>query len=509
MAGGLALLPYLLLALGPVAWLLASLPAASPGDVLGARPLALLGRSLGLALGSAVLSIGIGLGAALWMASGNGPLRRAARATYLAPLLLPSHAAALTWVTLLGRESPLRWLLEALTGLSFSPYGPGAAVLVLALTLFPLVALFALARLDTLEPAVVEAGRLLAPEGRVWGRGVIPMALPAALAGGALVFCLALVDFGVPAMLQVPVYAMEIQAEFAQSGDPARSTWIALPLLLLGGGCLVAALAGARGSAVMGHAASPGALHRLGVPGGLGTWMGIAVVLAVFSVGGPLAVLAIEAGSPAPVWEAIRSSRAELGLSLGVAVAAGVVAASIAFPVARRVARPGGGVLLVACLVPLAVPAPLMGIALVYLGAVPGLASIADTGAWLVLAHVCRLLPIALIALALDHRRIDPLLHEAAAVHAPHAFRRLLWADLPLAGPGIVVAASAVLVFSLGEVGTTVLVAPPGYGTFSVKLFNLLHYGASEVAAGMVLCLLLLVVAALGALLSLGRRVRA
>ncbi|MBW1877090.1 MAG: iron ABC transporter permease [Deltaproteobacteria bacterium] len=507
-AGGLTLLPYLLVALGPVAWLLTSLSAGVPDQLLGARPLTLLGRSFGLALGASALATGIGFGAALWMASGHGPLRRAARATYLAPLLLPSHAAALTWVVLLGQRSPLRQVLEALTGTSVSPYGLGAAVLVLALTLFPVVVLFALARLDTLESALVESGRLFAADGRVWWKGVLPMALPSALTGGALVFCLALVDFGVPAMLQVPVYAMEIQAEFAQSGDPGRSTWTALPLLLLGVGFLLAALASARQTPVVGHPATRGSLHRLAVPKGLKVWMGIAMAFAVLSVGGPVAVLVIQAGSPAPVLEAIRASHAELGLSLAVALAAGLLAALIALPVARRVAPPGNRSLLVLCLLPLAIPAPLIGIALVHLGAVPGLASLADTGAWLVLAHVCRLLPIALIALALDHRRIDPLLRDAAAVHAPSPLRRVLWVDLPLAGPGMVVAVAAVLVFSLGELGTTVLVAPPGYGTFSVKLFNLLHYGASEVAAGMVLCLVLLVVATWGVVLTLRSRVR-
>ena len=47
---------------------------------------------------------------------------------------------------------------------------------------------------------------------RAWRRALLPLIAPAALAGACLASVLALVDFGVPAMLQVPVYAVEIQA---------------------------------------------------------------------------------------------------------------------------------------------------------------------------------------------------------------------------------------------------------------------------------------------------------
>jgi len=44
----------------------------------------------------------------------------------------------------------------------------------------------------------------------------------------------------------------------------------------------------------------------------------------------------------------------------------------------------------------------------------------------------------------------------------------------------------------MGEFGVTLLVTPPGYQTITLKIYNYLHYGASETIA--VLCLFVLAV---------------
>jgi iron(III) transport system permease protein len=51
------------------------------------------------------------------------------------------------------------------------------------------------------------------------------------------------------------------------------------------------------------------------------------------------------------------------------------------------------------------------------------------------------------------------------------------------------VVASAFLTFALaaGELGATLLVAPPGQATLTMRVFNLLHYGATESVAALAL----------------------
>ena len=60
---------------------------------------------------------------------------------------------------------------------------------------------------------------------------------------------------------------------------------------------------------------------------------------------------------------------------------------------------------------------------------------------------------------------------------------------LPLMIPGLMAAAFITFALSIGELGATLITIPPGQGTLTLKIYNYLHYGASEQVAG--LCLMM------------------
>ena len=106
------------------------------------------------------------------------------------------------------------------------------------------------------------------------------------------------------------------------------------------------------------------------------------------------------------------------------------------------------------------------------------------------LAGLARFAPIAGILLVTQLRRIDPSLIEAARMLETSALRTWLWIQLPILAPGLLAAAAVLFVLTLGELGATLLVAPPGHATLTMRLYNFLHYGASDTVAG--LCLVLM-----------------
>jgi iron(III) transport system permease protein len=55
--------------------------------------------------------------------------------------------------------------------------------------------------------------------------------------------------------------------------------------------------------------------------------------------------------------------------------------------------------------------------------------------------------------------------------------------------PGFVAAACVVFALAAGELGATLVVAPPGQATLTMRIYNYLHYGASQTVAG--LCLIM------------------
>jgi iron(III) transport system permease protein len=55
--------------------------------------------------------------------------------------------------------------------------------------------------------------------------------------------------------------------------------------------------------------------------------------------------------------------------------------------------------------------------------------------------------------------------------------------------PGLLAAGGIAFALTTGELGATLLVAPPGQATLTMRIYNFLHYGATGTVAG--LCLMM------------------
>jgi ABC-type Fe3+ transport system permease subunit len=189
------------------------------------RDLLLDSRQRGLLLNTAILGIGTALAATLVgvplgvaLARVALPFKASLRILLGAPALLPSYIIGLAWLSV----SQASWM-----------HSLPAAVLVLTVVFYPLSMLITEAAVRGMEPRLEEAASLTAPPGRVLWRITLPLALPSILAAALVVFVLAISDFGVPALLRVPVFTTEIFTAFAALYDSARATALAVPLLLL------------------------------------------------------------------------------------------------------------------------------------------------------------------------------------------------------------------------------------------------------------------------------------
>jgi iron(III) transport system permease protein len=224
----------------------------------------------------------------------------------------------------------------------------------------------------------------------------------------------------------------------------------------------------------------------------------------------PAVVLLVQVEGIPAFWHAVHSARREIWFSLALALGAAVLAVLLAWPSAQALTHRRSAGLWALYALPLAVPAPLYAIGLIYLLNRPLGAAVYGTPVLLVLAHVGRFLPFAVLALVAQFRQTDDTLHQAARLHPVGWLRRAAYIHVPLAAPGLLAAGGIVAVLSLGELGASLLVVPAGSATLSLRLFNLLHYGASGTVAGLALSVLLftaLVGAGIGGLtLLLARR---
>lgn len=462
---------------GHADWLLLALP-------LGRRA-ALLLRSLGLAAGVALLDMTLGV----LLVSASWRWRRPwLRWLSLALLALPPTIHALAWN-------------EALSFLGVRLAGPWVSLWVSAMALLPVGVGLALVSLETVARPLVDSARTCQADLSVLARVVLPLAAPLLAAGGGILFLLSLMDYSIPSLYGVNVTALEIFAEFSASYAPARALLLAAPLL-------VTAAALLSGGQRWLRRATQQPTWRLApwstpprFPGAFALAQQLAVTLWGVQMALPLLVLAALAfggGEGAAVLAAAVSGPVgrEFGLSLGIAAAAALLSAplsALALKCFSAKWRRAGWLLFL----PAALPAPLVGVGLIALWNRPELGALYPSLALPVLAALARFTPFAVLALMAQLRRVDPLLWDAARIFqsggtrigGSGALKTLLRVQLPLALPGVLTGMCLVFALTLGELGATLLVAPPGQSTLTVRIYNYLHYGASDSVAGLCLAL--------------------
>src|SRR4029079_5760961 len=118
------------------------------------------------------------------------------------PLVLPSFVSAYALVLLLGNSGIVTQFLRAIGFDIGSIYGAGGIVLVYTLTLYPYVLLPTVAAFKAVDVSMEEAAQGLGSSpGRTVRTVILPIVLPAILAGALLVFIETLENFGVPFVL--------------------------------------------------------------------------------------------------------------------------------------------------------------------------------------------------------------------------------------------------------------------------------------------------------------------
>ena len=472
---------------GPLAGVLAACgndAFASLAEVLSARRVELLLRSLVFSLGVATFTTLVGLLAALAVLR-HGP-RRAVRLQWLllASVALPPTVYALAWSQFFAL------LPQRIVGHELQ------AMLAQSMALLPFATGVAMFAVRTSDRLLLDAARVLVSPARLLFGVAVPLARPMLLSGATLVFLLSLLDYTIPSIFGVNLYSLEIFVVFSATHRVADAFSLSLPLLA----CALLLLATLSG---LPRRLAQDAESGFPRDGALPLLLQWAVVLAALLAGAallaPLLAFLPALGDAAYLQRTIRSSWNETSYTLVTSVAAALIALLLAVGPALEMARGGrrGRMLGTVCLLPFLLPPALTGIGLIALWSPLERLTLYGGPGMSVAAELARFTPVAIVVLATSFLRTDPALVDAALVSGSSLWRIVTGVLLPLATPGLAAAAGIVFVLSLGEIGANLLVTPPGSATLSMKTYNYLHYGGSPAAAG--LCLLLVLLAALGA----------
>lgn len=502
----LAVLLFLLVVFAPLGALIAELGVslhAGHGEWLElmlptGRRLILLARSLGLSLAVASGAMVVGVPAAIYLWRWNTGLPARLRWLVLLLIAVPPYIHALAWS---AAAHGFNGFLQS-HGIAAIPFqGWSASWWVQLMALAPLAVGLSLMGLEAVEPALIDSARLMGSDYRALKRIVLPLAAPQILAGAGFVFLLSITDYSVPSLFQLNVYSLEIFAEYSATGEPTRAFLLAVPLLLITVLILSFSQAALRNAALRPRSNLSPSLVSLRLPGWLVFCQRGSAVLMAAQIAVPLVMLVATAGSWNAMVVSVASARSEILFTSLIAGVVAVASLPIGLAAARKLLRDDrqGRLWWFLVSAPLAVPAPLVGIGLISIWNRPWLGAVYGSCLMPVLASLARFTPLAALAVLAQLRRTDPLLFDAARVFHTQALKTWLRVQAPLLLPGLTAACCVVFVLAMGELGATLIVAPPGHATLTMKIYNYLHYGASEAVAG--LCLAMASIALLTGLL--------
>jgi iron(III) transport system permease protein len=191
----------------------------------------------------------------------------------------------------------------------------------------------------------------------------------------------------------------------------------------------------------------------------------------------PVTVLAREALQADSILAVVSGSRQAVLNSVGFAAAGATVltllGGCLGYAGARMPPRAGGALDLLAVVL-FAVPATVIGIGLIGLWNRPGTAAVYGTTSMLLVGYAARFLPVTVLTMAASVRSIAVSHEEAAATAGASWVRTMHGVVLPQAAPGLLATWVVAFVLAFGEIGTSLLIAPPGETTLPIRVYTLI-----------------------------------
>ncbi|WP_313128230.1 ABC transporter permease [Pseudescherichia vulneris] len=475
---------------------------------------AMLGGTLWIAVGVALLSALVGLPLGVMRGLFNLPVPRLWDLIFLIPFLTPPYIAALSWMLVLQTNG----YLDQLTGIDLNDllFSRSGIVLVMTLNIFPVV-YFAVSR------SLLASGQRLALVARVHGATAwrafwhitLPMVAPALAAGMLLAFTLAIEEYGVPAALgsRSGVVMMTVGIEKKLADWPidlpgASLLSMVLIVIALTGWWLQRRLVGDKEvtsvtgkptenmGATLGIAAVPvvtvmalTGFVAVGLPG-----LSMAVTGVMSTLSGGLAWTNVTPQHYLALFsqqgDALSALGTSLSLALGASLITGLLGLLISWLVVVRQIK-GRSVLDALSLLPAALPGIVVGVGLILLwNRTFWPVSPYNTWAILLLSYCCLLMPWPVRYITSALRQLGGNLEPAARVHGASALQALRFIVMPLVFPAMLAAMLMVFAIASRELVTSLLLSPAGTQTVAVFIWRQFEQGS--VGQGMAMATLTL-----------------
>jgi iron(III) transport system permease protein len=511
----------LLLAVAPVVRLIleSAFPTAGGGPALAvlsqSATWTAARRTLEVTLGGTLLAAVVGCVMALLAALTDIRARPALVFGFVLPLMIPPQVTAIAWLQVFGPASPLLKMLDMAPpiGTRNPLYSRDGIILLLGIHYAPLVFLTLRAGLRRLPRDFVEAALATgASPLRVVATVIVPIMIPALIAGVMLTLVSCVGNFGIPALLGIPggytVLTTLIYQRLAGLGPRVLADVATLSVLIgvvVFAGIWVQAWLLRRGDyRIAGTSGEPPRFE-------LGRWRlpaeALAWFLVLFTFALPMLAMVLTSLVPAygvkltaanatlenyrfVVFDHGPTRRAFVNSFL-LSAGAGAVLIAIALPLGHFIARRGGrllGGLAFAAELPYALPGVVLAIAciLLFLKPLPLLGVGLYNTVWIIfVAYLMRFLILVLRPVVAAFQQLDRSYEEAAQMSGARFAFRQRTVSLPMVAPAAAAGALIVFLTAFNELTVSALLWSSGAETLGVAVFGLEQGGESTYAAAL------------------------
>lgn len=432
----------------------------------------LLGTSIMLSLESTLLCTVMGAMAALFIWRFKGRTAFNLLAFLLISALIPHFIHVHSWIKTIDF---INVMIQDMTPFSPNFTGRGAVIWTTAMTYLPFTAAFCYLGFKSVPAEIIDLIKTEDDPVRSFTGIIMRFCLPFLFTGMIFVFLITINDFAISSVFGVNVYALELFALFSAGGDIHSIALAGLPLLMISVILLIFFTKLASGRDFKDDftdSQTPYRSIRITIAGG--------AVLVVFAAV-PLIAMIAESFKTNEILKVLSSSAGQIFYSFVISMLTAVIASLPAALYSYLRSRTGGGhwvnILLA---VPFLIPSAILGLSLISFWNNSFLACVYSSAVMPAIGLAVRFGVIAVLFMSYRFNRISKEITDSLKLDAsgPGGFFRVI---LPMMLKDITACIMMIFALAMGEYGVVLMLTPPGYQMVTIKIYNYIHYGASEI----------------------------
>lgn len=381
------------------------------------------------------------------------------------PLLISPYIFAVAW----------KDAFHLLFGQQASVYSIWGVILVHVLIFFPIVMLITGSALSLVHTTLEEAGLVVTSFNKMVIRILFPLIKHAIALSFLFVLLFSLTDFSVPAFFGVRTFTTEMFTQFAAFYNHQQAIAQSIILLLVSCSLILLEYKYAASSPLFAVGQMGSVTRHYELTKGKKWIHGSIIFLITVAIALPVSVLLYQSlsGSRYYFLEALNLLKAPAGKSVLLAFYGALLITFIAMYTSYAEQRSGSKLSAAILLFLFITPSTVLGIAYIYFYNTPATTFIYTSSIIIILGYAARFAFIAHKIVGNGLKQIPLSMEEAAGLIGINPYRRYIKLVMPLLIPSLVTAFLLSFILCLNELGTAIMVYPPGTELMPLKVYTI------------------------------------